>query len=349
MPRDSGTVTIRNPPAAGNSESSDHGGTGVGSHRTLVITLSTVLSVLGLALAVGTILLCLRKRRRRLPFLSRGVSPIDDEEIERWKSPRDDEKAGFQAGDTDVEADPAFNKETGASSHAKNPSTSSVKKPPSVIIYSRPYDPQPPRHSTDAESRRSFAQNHPAYGGKTSFDKSLPQTPILARAPNSRAGLTDATVPGDEPFIPTPKRTPSRRLSKAPPNSATGRRYHHARGRSSRSSTRSFGEPYSSPGGVGIGVGVGVGVGIGVGVGRTRAGSDAELPPRYSHDHPHLARHSSLHSRGYAATPRTGHSRVYSSSSVPPRQPFGDEAWLARLSPARSKFPDEAGIGRAID
>ncbi|KAL2154204.1 hypothetical protein VTH82DRAFT_2880 [Thermothelomyces myriococcoides] len=359
MPTDSSAITIRSPPAAGNSESSDDGGSAIGSHRTLVITLSTVLSVLGLALIVGTVLICLRKRRRRLPFLPRGVSPIDDDEIERWRSPRDDEKARFQAGDTDAdaEADAGFNKETGGSSHAKHPSTSSVKKPPSVIIYSRPYDPQPPRHSTDAESRRSFAQNHPAFGGKASFDKSLPQTPILARAPNSRAGLTDATVPGDEPFIATPKRTPSRRLSKPPPNSSNARRSYHARARSSRSSTRSFGESYSGSGGIGVGIGsggVGAGVGIGVGGGggcdrRSRACSDAELSPRCSHDHQHLARHSSQHSRSYPATPRGSHSRVYSSSSIPPRQSFGDEVWLGGASPARPGFPDDTeGIGRAI-
>ncbi|KAL2182507.1 hypothetical protein L209DRAFT_746380 [Thermothelomyces heterothallicus CBS 203.75] len=344
MPTDTSTITTRNPPAAGNSaESSDHGGSAIGSHRTLVITLSTVLSVLGLALAVGTVLVCLRKRRRRLPFLPRGVSPIDDDEIERWKSPRDDEKARFQAGDTDVEADAAFHGETGASSHAKHPSTSSVKKPPGVIIYNRPYDPQPPRHSTDAESRRSFAQNHPAYGGKTSFDKALPQTPVLARAPNSRAGLTDATVPGDEPFITSPKRTPSRRLSKPPPpNSATGRRSHHARARSSRSSTRSLGEYCSSSGG------------IGGGDRGSRAGSDMELSPRYSHDHQqqqHVVRHGSQHqhSRSHATTPRASHSRVYSSSSIPPRRSFGDEALFGGVSsPARPKFPDEGGVGRAI-
>jgi len=295
-----------------------------------VIALSTVLSVVGLALIVGTVFLCRRKRQRRVPFLSRGVTPIDDDEIERWKSPRDEKAARFQGADTDVEADAAFHKETGASSHAKHPSTGSVKKPPSVIVYNRSYDSQGTRHSTDAESRRSFAQNHPAYSGKTSFDKALPQTPIQARAPNARAGLTDESVPGDEPFIFSPKRTSSRRLSKLPPNSSTGRRAHHARGRSSRSSTRSFGEDYYGSGGGGGG--------------GSRAGSDLELSPRYSHDH--FVRHSSQHSRNH--TPRASHSRVYSSSSIPPRLSFGDEVLLGGLSPARPMFAGEGAIGRAI-
>jgi len=320
------TTATGTPPTTEISGSLNDGDSGVGSNRTFVISLSTVLSVVGLALIVGTVFLCRRKRQRRLPFLSRGISPIDDDEIERWKSPRD-EKARFQAGDTDVEADAAFNKETGASSHAKHPSTGSVKKPPSVIVYNRSYDSQGPRHSTDAESRRSFAQNHPAYNGRTSFDKALPQTPIQARAPNARAGLTDESVPGDEPFIFSPKRTFSRRLSKLPPNSSMGRRAHHARARSSRSSTRSFGEYYYGSGG-----------------GGSRAGSDLELSPRYSHDH--VVRHGSQHSRNH--TPRASHSRVYSSSSIPPRLSFGDEVLLGGLSPARPKFPGEGDIGRAI-
>ncbi|KAK4044519.1 hypothetical protein C8A01DRAFT_42701 [Parachaetomium inaequale] len=336
MPTDT-TASTGTPPTSDISASSND--SGLGSNRTLVITLSTVLSAVGLVLFIGAVVLYRRKRQHRLPFLSRGVSPIDDDEIERWKSPRG-EKGRFKAGDTDVEADAALNKETGAPSHAKQPSTSSVKKPPSVIVYSRAYDSQGgTRHSTDAESRRSFAQNHPAYGGgKTSFDKALPQTPIQARAPNARAGLTDDSVPGDEPFLFSPKRTPSR-LSKLPPNTAHmggGRRVHHARARSSRSSTRSFGEYYYYGGSAGGGGG---------GSGGSRAGSDLELSPRYSQDHV-VARHSSQHSRNNGH--RSSHSRVYSSSSIPPRLSFGDDVLFGGLSPARPRFPGEGEIGRAI-
>jgi LPXTG-motif cell wall-anchored protein len=339
MPTDT-TTSTRTPPTSDISASSND--SGIGSNRTLIITLSTVLSAVGLVLLIGAVVLYRRRRQHRLPFLSRGVSPIDDDEIERWKSPRG-EKGRFQAGDTDVEADAALNKETGApSSHAKQPSTSSVKKPPSVIVYNRPYDSQQgvTRHSTDAESRRSFAQNHPAYGsgsGKTSFDKALPQTPIQARAPNARAGLTDDSVPGDEPFLFSPKRTTSRRLSKLPPSTAHmgggGRRAHHARARSSRSSSRSFGEYYYG------------GSGGGGGGGGSRAGSDLELSPRYSQDHV-VARHSSQHSRNNGH--RGSHSRVYSSSSIPPRLSFGDDVLFGGLSPARPRFPGEGEIGRAI-
>jgi len=325
MPTDI-TTSAGAPATTATSESSNAGDSGIGSNRTLVIALSTVFSAVGLALIAAAILLYRRRRRSRLPFLSRGISPIDDDEIERWKSPRD-EKARYQGGDTDAEADAAFDKETGAPSHAKHPSTSSMKKPPSVIVYSRAHDAQGARYSTDAESRRSFAQNHPAYNGKTSFDKALPQTPIQARAPNARAGLTDESVPGDEPFIPSLKRTPSR-LSKLPPNSSMGRRAHHARARSSRSSTRSFGGDYPY-----------------YGNGGSRTGSDLELSPRHSHDH---LRHSHHHSRSFGGGPRGSHSRVYSSSSIPPRLSFGEEVLYGGLSPARPRFPGEGEIGRAI-
>ena len=338
MPTDSITTSTGTPATTAVSGSLDAGDSGIGSNRTLAITLGTVLSAVGLVLIAGTILLCRRRRRsRRLPFLARGISPIDDDEIERWKSPRD-EKARFPGGDTDAEADAyaAFDKETGGGrSHAKHPSTSSVKKPPSVIIYSRPHDGQAARHSTDAESRRSIAQNHPAYTSynpKTSFDKALPQTPIQARAPNARAGLTDESVPGDDPFIPSLKRTPSR-LSKLPPNLNMGRRGHHARARSSRSSTRSFGGDYYYYGGGG----------------GSRTGSDLELSsPRHSHDHIRHTHSQHGHSSRSFGAPRSSHSRVYSSSSIPPRLSFGDEVLYGGLSPARPRIHGEGEIGRAI-
>ncbi|KAL2262974.1 hypothetical protein VTK26DRAFT_8763 [Humicola hyalothermophila] len=301
---------------ATNIGTSSENDSGIGSNRTLVITLSTVLSAVGLVLIAGVVLICWRRGERRLPFLSRGVSPIDDEEIAAWKTPRDDEKSVFPAGDTDVETDGAFNKETGGPSHAKHPSTSSVKKPPSVIVYSNVNG----RPSTDGESRRSLTHHR----GKSSLDRTLPQTPILARAPNARAGLTDESVPGDEPFIASPKRNPSR-LSKLPPNSNPQRRAaHHSRTRSSRSSTRSFGDSCYGPG-----------TGSG-------GGSDAEPLSRHSHD---LGRRSRRHHHHH-------HSRVYSSSSVPPRLSLDNEAlYGGGSSPARPLFREReraAEPGRAV-
>ncbi|KAK4132610.1 hypothetical protein BT67DRAFT_435581 [Trichocladium antarcticum] len=316
---------------SGDTGTSSTDESGIGSNRRLVITLSTVLTAVAVVLIAGVVLLCWRRRRRRLPFLSRGISPVDDDEIAAWKTPRD-EKACFPgSGDTDVEADGgSLHKEAGRSSHAQHPSLSSLKKPPSVIVYSNAHGQGRRRQSADAEPRHSSGQrySHPAHT-KISFEKALPQTPIQARAPNARAGLTDESVPGDEPFLPSPRRNPSR-LSKHhhpphhPPNSSSQRR--HARARSSRSSTRSFGDlpssPYYYPGhdhGSGSG------------------GSDMELSG---------ARHS--HSPRSQGRSRHSHSRVYSSSSVPPRSSFGDEARLtAGSSPGRAVFVG-GEIGRAI-
>ncbi|KAK4173690.1 hypothetical protein QBC36DRAFT_194032 [Triangularia setosa] len=293
--------------AVANKGPSSGGDDRVAGNRTLVITLSTVLSAVAVILIAGGLFLCWRYRQRRLVFFSRGITPIDDDEIATWKAPRD-EKSGYPAGDTDIEGDAAFNKETGSPSHGRQVSTTSIKKPPSVIVYNNAHG-QGYRQSTDEPSpRRSFSQ-HPVYG-KMSLDKTLPQTPIQARAPNARAGLTDESVPGDDPFIPSPKRQTSR-LSKMPPNSASHRR-NHGRTRNSRSSTRSFGD-------------------------YRYGGSEVELSPRHSHDQFHSRHHH------YGRN----HSRVYSSSSIPPRLSLGDEAQFNGGSPCRPLFKEDE-IGRAI-
>ncbi len=72
--------------------------------------------------------------------------------------------------------------------HAKHASTSS-RKPPSVIVYSNA---QGQGRPSGEGSPRSFTYGAGSgYYGKTSFDKELPHTPIQARAPNARTGLTD--------------------------------------------------------------------------------------------------------------------------------------------------------------
>ncbi|KAK3394776.1 hypothetical protein B0H63DRAFT_57687 [Podospora didyma] len=318
----------------------DDGSSGVGSNRTLVVALSTVLSVVGVVLIAAAVLICCRYRQRRPHLFSRNISPIDDDEIATWKVPRS-EKVGFPIGDAHVEdatsraeapattaagafVTGALSKETGSpSSHAKHGSTSSAKKPPSVIVYSNAHG-QGYRVSSDEGSPRSFAHNaRTSYSAnKLSLDKALPQTPIQARAPNARAGLTDEAIPGDEPFLPSPKRQPSR-LSKMPPNFSSSHRrfHHHTRTRSSRSSMRSF-------------------AGYG-----SAAGSDMELSPRHSHE----PRHS--HDAFHTHHGNHSHSRVYSSSSIPPRLSLGDEGVFGggpSSPPARPWFRDDNNIGRAI-
>lgn len=294
----------------GQTSPSSKDASGKGSAPTLVITLSTVLSVVGALLVVGALMICLKYRRRRIPFFARGISPIDDDEIATWKTSREEKAALAGAGAAAGTRAPGSGTYTTRNpGHGKHTSTSSVRKPPSVIVYQGRHSQQLPRPSGEG-SPRSIHHNSPGSNGRMSFDKDLPQTPIQAVAPNARAGLTDEAVPGDDPFLPSPKRHPSR-LSKVPPTMTSPRSNHaHTRTRSSRSSMRSFGGDYGY-----------------------YTNSDMELSPRTSNDY-----YNNMH---------YGHSRVYSSSSIPPRLSFGEEGVVGGLSP-RPLFRDNDMIGRAI-
>ncbi|POS72689.1 hypothetical protein DHEL01_v208913 [Diaporthe helianthi] len=248
-----------------NSDSSD-------GNRTTIIVLSTILSVVGVILIVGAALFCLRCRRRRSKLFRRGITPIDDDEIETWKSSRREKELGDDARQT-MHGD--------NNGHVKHESVSSTRKSTSVIVYSnvRKSEERSPR-----SPRTQFQYGKRSLDGrKISFDKELPQTPIQARAPNAREGLTDDAVPGDDPFIQHPRRQTSR-LAKTPPNHPQHPRHVHTRTRSSFS-LRSLGD-------------------------HTRGyDSEVELTPRTSHDcHEYQSRRSNDH-----------HSRVISSSSIPPR------------------------------
>ncbi|KAE9570246.1 hypothetical protein CGCF415_v015656 [Colletotrichum fructicola] len=263
--------------------------------RSLVIALSTVLSVLGVALIVLTICLCYRYRygrlplapwRRRGPFSQRGCTPIDDEEIESWKANRAIEKS------TTIVID-------------KHDPAPTVSKPPSVIVYQNHHHSNQSRASSEISPRSLY---HKRSMDKKSMD--VPNTPVLARAPNARVGLTDDTIEGDAAFLPSPKRQNSR-LSKLPPLSP---RNGHGRHRSSRSSAS---------------------------VGSLRDHwfgyqTDVELSPRGSIDHyAHMP--SSAHSDGR-------HQRIYSDSSIPPRLSLDEEVRMGGLSPRPYLRQSEIGI-----
>lgn len=184
------------------------------SHETLVIVLATTIpSVLLIALAA---VLYYRFRRRRARFRNRGITPIDDEEIESWKVDRTrsvdgEEKLPGTPKSAISEPGPAHH------SHHANTSVGSVKSS-SVIVY----------QNRVSEEQLPFSPVR----GKQSID--IPPTPVLARAPNSRPGLTDETVRGDSAYV-NIKRTPSARLTKSNPPPR------HARTKSTRSTRSSFG------------------------------------------------------------------------------------------------------------
>ncbi|KAI1136937.1 hypothetical protein F5Y05DRAFT_91174 [Hypoxylon sp. FL0543] len=206
------TATMSDRPPTPSSVSSNTSGDGT---STLTIALSSVLSVIGVILIAVAAYLCTGGRRKKLPLFNRGITPIGDEEIATWKSNRPAEKVA------DIY--------TTRPNHSSKPSTAtSTKRAPSVIQYQNGGRP-----SFEVASPRSFIGD-----GKYSLD--LPQAPgaVLARAPNARSGLTDETVPGDDPFLPTPRRNPSR-LHKSPPNQPNL----HGRAKGSRSSSmKSFSE-----------------------------------------------------------------------------------------------------------
>lgn len=205
-----------------------------GSDPTRVIVLSTVLSVFGCLVIAAIMWACIRCRRRRTRLFNRGITPIGDEEIETWKGHRNEKSVEADVPQRSAQA-PIIPDSRGHHHH-KQESASSVRKPPSVIVYARPSEEFSPRSPSTPNYFTKMS-----FDGKRSLDKDLPFTPIQARAPNAREGLTDETVPGDDPYVPGPKRRGSR-LSKAPRTP----RLAHARNKSSRStlSLRSPGEAF---------------------------------------------------------------------------------------------------------
>lgn len=335
----------------------------IGSNRTLVITLSTVLSVVGLLLILGGILICLRYRRRRFPFFSlqRGVSPIDDDEIATWRISRDEKhQAGGAAADN---ADGRFTSlptAAGAPASTTTWTSPTLRKPPSLIIYNSPPQSASRFSSDDMGTPRTgnYYNAYQTFGGFTSPVNSnngrpsldlLPPTPVIvARAPNSRAGLTDESIPGDEPYIAV-NRPVSRRLSKAPPGSSP-RAHHHLRTRSSRSSTsvRSYGVDPAWYTDVELSPRPSTefaGAGGNYGLQYNSSGSSGHQRTVSISSNGNTSYHHRTSSSSGAYSHHHNHSRVYSSSSVPPRLSLGDDFVGGGLSP-RPLLRDE--IGRAI-
>lgn len=239
VPQDSGTATAinsaglqsssssssSNSATSNSSDNSNNNDSNQSGDRTTVIVLATVMSIVGCLLIGVAIWTFMRCRRSRSKLFSRGITPIGDDEIETWKGQRTE-----KGHDVDAEmASPSNDGRTEDKGHQKSESTTSIKKPPSVIVYARKseeWSPRSPNMPDYPFSKMSLD------GGKRSLEKELPMTPIQARAPNAREGLTDEAIPGDEPFVSSPKRHGSR-LSK-------GTRYphqSHSRNKSNRSSS----------------------------------------------------------------------------------------------------------------
>ncbi|KAL2756211.1 hypothetical protein ACRALDRAFT_2042406 [Sodiomyces alcalophilus JCM 7366] len=284
----------------------------------LAIALSTTLSVLVVVFIVGSAFVCWRyKKKGARLFTERGITPIDDEEIESWK--RKDDPDTLEKSIVAID---------------RHASTTSVKRPANVVVYQ-------PHPSAEQHSPRSFVLNNND-AGKASMD--VPPTPVLARAPNARPGLTDETVQGDEAFLPSPRRQ-TYRLSKYPPSLGGTSRRGHGRSRSVRSSF--------SVGGGSVRSQQWYGHGYSHHQSASRDTADTEFSPRSSQDQ--FVRPSQSHHSLQASSPpvssglstRYHHDRVYSSSSAAlDRMSLDDQGLVGGLSPRPQVR--ECDIGRAI-
>ncbi|PNY24340.1 Uncharacterized protein TCAP_05721 [Tolypocladium capitatum] len=256
-----------------------------------IVTIVLATTIPSVVLIILASVLYYRVRRRRSRLFNRGITPIDDEEIASWKSGRADEKAPIPQPHSRAKQ---------CSSHPNHRpanSVASIQKPASVIVYQNPFQ-YNSRTSEDIPASTAH--------GKQSAD--MPRTPVLARAPNARPGLTDKVVQGEDAFISLVKRHPSRLAKHGPPSPR------HHRSKSTRATMTGttgrnlwYGQQfeYHSP---------------------PRRSADTFLPTSPTH--------------------RSGSNGVYSSQSTPPRTSFDDDLLLGGLSPRPVIHQSE--IGRAI-
>ncbi|KAG6163421.1 hypothetical protein E4U51_005711 [Claviceps purpurea] len=197
---------------------------GLVSTQTLVILLTTIIPSV-LLISIATILY--RARRRRAKLFARAVTPIDDQEILSWKiDRRESEKPfGVEAIEHTYDQKP---RQDSFHTHKASGSVGSIQKPASVIIY---HDLS--RYASRSSLSRDTSMMSPITPNRgDSID--LPPIPVavLARAPNSRPGLTDEAVQGEDAFIAPPKRQTARL-----PKSACPSRQWHERSNSAQTPT----------------------------------------------------------------------------------------------------------------
>ncbi|KAG5940913.1 hypothetical protein E4U59_002128 [Claviceps monticola] len=212
--------------------------TGLVSTQTLVILLTTIIPSV-LLIAIATILY--RVRRRRAKLFARAVTPIDDQEILSWKiDRRESEKPfGVEAIEDTYDQKP---RQESFHTHRASGSVGSIQKPASVIIY---HDLS--RYASRSSLSRDTSIMSPSTPNRgDSLD--LPPIPvaILARAPNSRPGLTDEAVQGEEAFIAQPKRQTARLPKSACPSRQRRKRSNSAQTPTSPRTTTWYGQTVGS-------------------------------------------------------------------------------------------------------
>ncbi|ELR09788.1 hypothetical protein VC83_01147 [Pseudogymnoascus destructans] len=147
--------------------------------RNLVIVLSAVFGSLALFMVVSATVFIIRwKRNPKYHRHRRGIPPVDDEEIERWRG----------------------RKETYTEASGRSPEKSHKRQSSSVVIVSHP-------------PGWTWSAGPSPFGTRNIGVTALSPPPMVARAPNSRSGLTDGAILGADPFVP-PVRRQSTRLAK---------------------------------------------------------------------------------------------------------------------------------------
>ncbi|KAG5961573.1 hypothetical protein E4U58_004198 [Claviceps cyperi] len=187
---------------------------GLISTQTLVILLTTIIPS-ALLITLATILY--RARRRRANLFARAVTPIDDQEILSWKMDRGESEKPFGVEPVEHTHHEKLRQDS-FHAHKASGSVGSIQKPSSVIVYHN-VSRYTPRSSL---SRLNSMMPPITPNREDSIDMPPIPVAVLARAPNSRPGLTDEAVQGEEAFIAQPKR----KTARLPKSACPSRQWH---------------------------------------------------------------------------------------------------------------------------
>jgi hypothetical protein len=163
--------------SAGSSTSSSAAASsgGGGHNHTLAIVLGTVLGILALVVIILFLACCLARRRRRQKRIARRTLTPESEEVDSWRGRADREIQYAQL--------PPGTPTGGAFLHNER-------------LSSHPYPIVAPDLRQHPAMREEPSHNHQHQ------NPFVPVPPPPRRgAPNARPGLTDASVPGDDPYI----------------------------------------------------------------------------------------------------------------------------------------------------
>ena len=168
-------------------------------HRdTIIIVVCVVVGVIVLGLILGALLCCLARRRRR----RRTTTPIQDDEIEGWRSSQPNNPGRAYGRVSNTEQQPtvpamAMVDQPNMAQHPANRPQNPFSQQ-SALRPENPFVPVPPNPRGAPNSGEGLTGGIvPAAAAGAIVAAPLSQR----RAPNSREGITDGTVPGAPLFI----------------------------------------------------------------------------------------------------------------------------------------------------